>query len=68
MAGPFYKEIQKMKFRIREPFTIKLGKDVHRAGAIVDLTDAEAHDHLHKLEPVKAEPKPAAKTAAAKAE
>lgn len=51
-----------MKYRIREPFTIKQGKDIFQGGDTIELSDAEAELHLHKLEPAD-EPKAKAKKA-----
>lgn len=63
------------KFKVREQFAVIIGKDVYRAGDIVELTDEQVELHALKIEEVaqvkaspkvEAEPKPEPKAKAGK--
>lgn len=52
------------KYKVRDSFVVQIGKDIHRAGDVVELTDDQADAFCLRIEevaPVKAEPKPKAK-------
>lgn len=53
-----------MKYKVRDQFTIKQGRDYFSGGDVVELTDDEAQGWAHAIEPVTAEkPKRVAKQA-----
>lgn len=56
-----------MKFKVRDDYAVKLGRDVFRGGEVVELNEQQAADYANIIEPVEQE-KPARKAKAEKAE
>jgi colicin import membrane protein len=55
-----------MKYKVRDEFALRLGKDVFHGGEVVELTDEQAADYANIIE--LADPKAQAKAAKAEAE
>lgn len=51
-----------MKYKVRDQFVIKQGRDFFHGGDVVEMDDAEAANWAHAIEPAE---KPAAKKAKA---
>lgn len=52
-----------MKYKVRDQFTIKQGREFFTGGDVVELNDAEAADWAHAIEPAEAPKRAAKKTA-----
>lgn len=46
-----------MKYKVRDQFVLKIGKDVFKGGDVVELNDQQAEDFANIIEPAE---KPAA--------
>lgn len=51
-----------MKFKVRDDYVVKLGREVFRGGDVVELDDEQAANFANIIEPAEA-PKKAAKKA-----
>ena len=56
-----------MKYKVRDAYAVKVGKEVFQGGEVVELTEQQAADYANIIEPVEA-PKRAPKKAAEQAE
>lgn len=55
-----------MKYKVRDDYVVKVGRDVFKGGDVVELDDQQAEDYANIIEPAEA-PKRAAKKAAEQA-
>lgn len=57
-----------MKFKVRDDYVVKLGRDVFKGGDMVELTEQQAADFANIIELAEPAEKPARKAKADKAE
>lgn len=57
-----------MKFKVRDDYVVRLGRDVFKGGEVVELNEQQAADYANIIEPAEAAEKPARKAKAEKAE
>lgn len=58
-----------MKFKVRDDYVVKLGRDVFKGGEVVELNEQQAADYANIIEPAETvAEKPARKAKADKAE
>ena len=51
-----------MKYKVRDDYVVRIGRDVFKGGEVVELTDQQAQDYANIIEPAE---KPARRAKAA---